>query len=220
MSSSRRLPLAMRPEGRAGRVFGVGMEWLNGRAYRRALDALAPRPAERFLEIGFGTGRFAELLLASAPEVQVSGVDPADTMVEVANGRRGVRAAGPRADLRLGDDTHLPWPPGSFDGVVALHSFQFWADPAHTLADVHRVLDPAGRLVVVLRDHSGSAPSWLPNPVSRSGDEPERLKQLLVARGFDVETPGVDLIVARPRRPAAGDEAEPGADDAMGARRT
>ena len=47
-------PLPMRPEGVAGRAFGLVMEWINQPAYRAAVRLLAPAPDERFLEIGFG----------------------------------------------------------------------------------------------------------------------------------------------------------------------
>jgi len=192
MSESGSLPLPMRPQGLRGRVFGVLMEWLNGGAYRRALEALAPRAGERFLEIGFGTGRFVEMLLAAAPGVEVAGVDPAETMVGVAKGRRGVREAGDRADLRHGRDVPLPFGDRGFDGAVALHSFQFWPDPAHTLLELRRVLVPGGRVVFVLRDHTRGAPAWLPNPVSRSGDEAEGLRGLLAERGFVLDASGSD----------------------------
>lgn len=219
MSEPPSLPLAMRPQGVAGRVFGFLMEWMNRGAYRAALSALAPQAVERFLEIGFGTGRFAELLLASAPGIRVAGVDPAETMVIVANARPGVREAEAHADLRLGDDTDLPFDPSSFDGVVALHSFQFFADPARTLSTIHRLLKPAGRFVLVLRDHSRSAPDWLPNPVSRSGDEVGGAMQLLAECGFFVTQVEPGVLVARPGG-ASGGEASAVGSQARAAERS
>jgi SAM-dependent methyltransferase len=181
-------PLPMRPAGLAGRLFGVVMERMNARAYSRALDRLAPVAGEHFLEIGFGTGRFVERLLAAAPDVRVAGVDPTGTMLDVALHRRGVRAAGGRVDLRLGGDAPLPWPDASFDGVAALHSFQFWPDPTHSLREIARVLRPGGRLVLVLRAHDRQPPDWLPNPLSRSGRELDAAAELLRAEGYaDVE---------------------------------
>jgi SAM-dependent methyltransferase len=181
----------MRPQGLSGRLFGVVMERLNAPAYARALEELAPRAGERFLEIGFGTGRLAELVLAAAPDVHVAGVDPTPTMLDVARRRAGVRSAGDRADLRLGNDAVLPWADASFDGVAALHSFQFWPDPSRSLREIARVLRPGGRLVLLLRDHARRAPAWLPNPLSRSGDEAAAAARLLDAGGFvDVREAG------------------------------
>lgn len=174
----------MRPEGVRGRVFGWLMERINERAYRLALERLAPGAGERILEIGFGTGRLVERLLAAGPEIAVCGVDPAPTMVAVARARRGVREAGARADLRVGEVMPLPWPDASFDAAAALHSFQFWSEPAAALHEVRRVLRPRGRLLLVLRDHGRRAPAWLPNPLSRSGREPQAAAELLRETGF------------------------------------
>ena len=176
----------MHPAGVPGRVFGVAMEALNAPAYRAALKALAPKPMERILEIGFGTGRFAELVLGRDPTIHVAGVDPTPTMVETANRRRRVRAARARADLRQGDASALPWSERQFNAVVAIHSFQFWPDPDRALSEVGRVLVPSGRLLLVLRRHRGQAPAWLPNALSRSGRELQATKDFLEGKDFVV----------------------------------
>lgn len=180
--------LAMRPAGVPGRILGMIMERANGPSYRAAIDALAPVPGERFLEIGFGTGRLVQMLLDHHDDITVAGVDPTATMVETARNRRRVRLAGSRADLRLGKDCPLPWDVGTFHGVVAVNSFQFWPDPLHTLTEIYRVLMPLGRVVLVLRDHSEHAPDWLPNAASRSGNECEEAQGFLHRADFvDVE---------------------------------
>jgi ubiquinone/menaquinone biosynthesis C-methylase UbiE len=180
------MPLAMHPSGVIGRVFGVLMEAINEPAYRAALKALAPLPTDRILEIGFGTGRFAELLLGFDPGISVAGVDPSATMMETAKRRRKIRGAGPRADLRQGDASSLPWPDGHFDAVVAIHSFQFWPDPHQAVREILRVSAPGGRLLLVLRNHARNAPPWLPNPLSRSGDEVRATTDFLETGGLDV----------------------------------
>lgn len=177
-------PLPMRPAGTAGRVFGVLMERMNTGAYRKALKIMAPRDGQCFLEIGFGTGKLVELLLNAAPDVRVAGIDPTETMVEVARARKAVERAGARADLRVGTASTLPWEDAHFDGACALHSFQFWPAPDRDLEEIRRVLKPGGTLLLVLRDHSNGAHSWLPNPASRSGNEVEATLALLEAAGF------------------------------------
>jgi ubiquinone/menaquinone biosynthesis C-methylase UbiE len=176
----------MQPSGVAGRLFGVLMEALNEPAYRAALKALAPVPEDKILEIGFGTGRFTELVLESDPEVNVAGVDSTATMVETAQRRRKIRAAGARADLRQGDASSLPWPEGYFNAVVAIHSFQFWPDPAQAVREIRRVAAPGGRLLLVLRHHARKAPAWLPNPLSRSRDEVRATMDFLETADFEV----------------------------------
>ena len=41
------------------------------------------------------------------------------------------------------------------------------------MSEINRVLRPNGRLVIVFRDHSVNPPAWLPNSISRSGNEIE-----------------------------------------------
>lgn len=178
------LPLPMRPEGMAGRMFGKVMEAMNTPDYRRALALLAPMRGERICEIGFGTGKFAGMVLAAADGIRIAGVDPAATMVDVATRRRSVREHAGRVDLRLGTALQLPWEDGSFDAVVALHSFQFWEDPQRCLGEIRRVLRPEGRVVILLRNHGDRPPAWLPNVLSRSGDETANLVSALQTSGF------------------------------------
>ena len=83
MSSLNRLSrLPQSPSGFTGKLFGKVMEWTNADAYQKTLQALAPSDNECFLEIGFGTGRFAEMLLSSTTETFVAGVDSTETMVQ------------------------------------------------------------------------------------------------------------------------------------------
>jgi arsenite methyltransferase len=83
-SSNKPLPLPQSPSGFRGKVFGKLMEWTNVGAYRKAIETLSPAPHEQFLEIGFGTGLFAEMLLLASSETFVAGVDPTSTMVKTA----------------------------------------------------------------------------------------------------------------------------------------
>lgn len=195
--------LPMRPEGLAGRIFGRMMEAMNESAYHQALALLDPTRDATILEIGFGTGRFLELLLERIPDGRVAGVDPTTTMVDVARSRRSIRAAGARADLRLGEAARLPWPDGTFAAAVALHSFQFWAEPLAAAREVLRVLRPQGRLVVVFRQHPpGHAPAWLPNAISRSADEPGGARACFREAGFLITDDGApspaSLVAIRP----------------------
>lgn len=173
-------PQPMEPHGRIGRVFGWIMERTNAASYRAAADLLPSGPDVRLLEIGFGTGALVALL-AKRGARQVAGVDPSTLMLEVA----AKRSRGPDIDLQSGDARQLPWPDGHFDGVAALHSFQFWAPPEACLAEVARVLRPGGILVLILRHHGGGKNvQWLPNPLSRLADEPAATVAALANAGY------------------------------------
>jgi ubiquinone/menaquinone biosynthesis C-methylase UbiE len=178
------IPQAMHPHGFKGRVFGWFMDRRNARAQDFVLGRLAVRPADRILEIGFGTGRLVRKLARSAREGFIGGIDPSELMLHRAERRTRRFLKRGRVDLRLGEAAALPWPDASFDKAVALHCFQFWADPEHDLAEVKRVLKPGGLLVLVLRRRRRAGPKWLPNPISRKGQEILGTFQLVSAAGF------------------------------------
>lgn len=200
--------LPMRPDGLAGRIFGKMMEAMNENAYQRALSLLDAARDAAVVEIGFGTGRLVELLLERAPDGRIAGVDPAATMVDVARSRSAIRGAGERVDLRLGEAARLPWADASFDAALALHCFQFWADPIAVAREVLRVLRPGGRFVVVLREHPpGRAPAWLPNPISRGPDECAGARECLREAGFVVQDAGTssaadEIVAEKPSAPS------------------
>jgi ubiquinone/menaquinone biosynthesis C-methylase UbiE len=74
----------------------------------------------------------------------VSGFDLSSAMVELAR-----RRLGEDADLRVADlGAPLPYPDDAFDLVVASLSLHYVEDWAAALAELRRVLRPAGRLVV------------------------------------------------------------------------
>jgi ubiquinone/menaquinone biosynthesis C-methylase UbiE len=112
-------PLAQNPSGLMGRIFGKLMEWTNANAYRQAIQTVAPASHERFLELGFGTGRWAEMILLSTTETFVAGIDPSATMVRTAINRLSNRDFSDRIDFREGTDQSLPWGDGQFDAVIA-----------------------------------------------------------------------------------------------------
>lgn len=178
-------PLPQSPSGFTGRLFGKLMELTNADAYNKTLQALAPSDNERFLEIGFGTGRFAQMLLSTTTGTFVAGVDPTDTMVQTALNRLIKKGLRDRIDIRQGTDNSLPWGDRQFDGAIAIHCFQFWQDPDLSLAEISRVLRPQGRIIIAFRDHSSRAPDWLPNPISRSGREVENAISLLAKHGYE-----------------------------------
>ncbi len=178
-------PQPMCPHGASGLVFGKLMDVLNRGAHAYALKRLSVSETDRIVEIGFGTGQLAGMLAKAARHGFVTGVDPSELMVETARARNAKYIKRGTLDLRLGTAAALPWPDADFDKAAALHSFQFWSDPLHDLAEVARVLRPGGLLVLILRAHDGSRPvDWLPNPLSRGQDEVAATIGALARTGF------------------------------------
>ena len=114
------------------------------------LEALAPQPGERLLDVACGTGVVARQAAPRvAPGGQVCGLDLNDAMLDVA------RAASTDAEIdwRQGDAAAMPLPDGGFDVVVCQAALMFMPDPAAALGEMRRVLAPGGRLgLSVFRD--------------------------------------------------------------------
>ena len=88
----------------------------------------------RVLDVGCGVGH-SYTLLAPRETVGVD-VDP-----EVLEGQARETAA---ADMRA-----LPFPSGSFQGAVAVHSIEHVPDPERALTEIARILAPGGTAVLV-----------------------------------------------------------------------
>lgn len=146
---------------RALRVcLGTGLEPVWGVGVR-------PPPARlhglRVLDLGCGKGRFAAALEADGAEVL--GLDRSAAMLASARGLDRVRASA----------RHLPFPPASFDGVVAVEVFEHL--PARAIGavirEVRRVLRPGG-VVAIVDKNAGSWNArrpWLPNLLVKRIDE-------------------------------------------------
>ncbi len=88
------------------------------------------------LDMACGSG--LALRHAGAMGSTVSGIDAAETLIEIARDRN------PDADLRLGSMFELPWSDESFDVVMSINGV--WGGCEAALVEAHRVLRPGGML--------------------------------------------------------------------------
>ena len=108
------------------------------------VQALWPRPDERILDIGAGTGWAARL--AAWRGARVTGIDIAPGMVQAAETlAQGVK---PRPRFQQAAAEELPFDDASFDGVLSTYGVIFSAQPARAVAEMARVLRPGGRLAL------------------------------------------------------------------------
>ncbi|WP_121744190.1 class I SAM-dependent methyltransferase [Natronorubrum halophilum] len=154
------------------------------------LDLARVTRGSRVLDVGCGSGDV--LAQAQLRGATVSGVDLADSLLEIASDRL------PEADLRLGDMMTLPFEDDAFDAVVSLNSLMFAGDPVEALREARRVLTPDGRLAVALwaeeeinefRHVVRALVSVLPEPPAGDGpfalSEPGVLEEVISEAGFE-----------------------------------
>ncbi|HXY16669.1 MAG TPA: methyltransferase domain-containing protein [Gaiellaceae bacterium] len=125
-------------------------DYESGRRYRRleepraaAAALLDPRPSDRLLDIGCGTG-ITVRSLASRVERAV-GIDISTSMIEYAREQtRGVA----NVEFAVAESGELPFPEASFTAALCTFSFHHYPHPETSLREMARVLVGGGRLVL------------------------------------------------------------------------
>ena len=147
------------------------------RAYDRLcqeyIAALPLPPGAAVVDVGCGTGRWAEWLLGRG--LRVTGIERASGMVEVL----AARELGP--DFRLlqqaMEDANVP--PGSADLVLAIGSLQYADDPAAMLRRMAGWCRPGGTVAVLVDSLVALVVELL-----RSGRDAEAAERLSTRRGL------------------------------------
>ncbi len=120
------------------------MTWGQDLGWRRQVLRLAEMPlGGRLLDIGAGTGDLSLLAHELDPSLQVVAADFTPAMMHLGRSRRG------GGELRWlnADALTLPFPSGSFDGVVSGYLLRNVSDVQQALREQLRVLVPGGRMV-------------------------------------------------------------------------
>jgi SAM-dependent methyltransferase len=155
------------------------------------LNAAGIGTGTRFLDAGCGGGGAS--VLAAQRGAQVSGLDAAEGLVEIA------RARIPSGDFRVGDIEDLPFADNAFDVVIAANSVQYAEDRIAALRELGRVCTPDGQVVVGLfgppekvefRHILQAARNIMPEPPPGDGpfglSAPNKLEGLIEEAGLNV----------------------------------
>lgn len=185
---------------------------------QRAIDRLDPRPGQRVLDIGCGSGPTTiDLARRVGPDGQAVGVDIAPALVTAAR-RRAESTGGTNAQFTLADVQTDDLGSTPFDAAFSQFGVMFFADPEVAFARIRSLLRPGGTLAFACWQNlfanewmfipgaaaisvTGTMPSMPgpgePGPFSLS--EPGRIDKLLGGVGFhDIEVESVAEIVVLP----------------------
>lgn len=138
---------------------GMGMEGAVARWYasltKKSLDEfkdLARRAAQQLhpessiLEVAPGPGYFA-IELAKLGNYKITGLDISQTFVEIA--RANAAKENVSVDFRRGNASRMPFSAESFDFIFCRAAFKNFAEPKLALDEMHRVLRPGGRALII-----------------------------------------------------------------------
>lgn len=113
---------------------------------------------QALLEVGCGVG--IDLVRFARGGAIVTGIDLAEVSIKLA--RRNFALRGLSGDLRVMNGEALEFPDNSFDIVYAHGVIQYTAHADRMVAEIHRVLKPKGRAIMMVYNRH----SWL-NAMSR-----------------------------------------------------
>src|SRR5947208_6399027 len=141
----------------------------------RLMEILEPRPGERLLELGPGTGYYS---LAVAASLDGGSLDVLDVQQEMLDHTMREAAESGIANIvpTCADARSLPYGTGSFDGAFLVTVLGEIPDQTLALGELARVIKPGGRLVFgeTLLDPHVVMPGKLRGQVEEAGFRFER----------------------------------------------
>jgi ubiquinone/menaquinone biosynthesis C-methylase UbiE len=140
-------------------VAGPGTE----EEHRIALEMLSISAGDRVLDVACGPGNFTRDFARVASAGLVVGIDASESMLRVAvrdTDRDNV------AYIR-GDACDLPFRDGSFDAVCCFAALYLIEEPMRALAEIVRMLAPAGRVALLSSCNRGPLSATATNAVIR-----------------------------------------------------
>ena len=120
---------------------------------RRTRELLGARSGQLVLDLGCGPGHLTTELAADlGADGRVVALDRSPAMLEATRSRAARQGVGGRCALAAADATALPLADAACDAAVVVQVLEYVPDVGGALAELHRVLRPGGRAVLVDTD--------------------------------------------------------------------
>lgn len=119
-------------------------------AARAFLDWLSPPPAQKWLDIGCGSGALSEAVIDICKPAEVTAIDQSEGFVQEVQKRLGNLVL-----CRVGTALALPYQDAAFHYAVSGLVLNFIKEPIQALAEMKRVTIPGGTVAIYVWDYSG-----------------------------------------------------------------
>jgi|GEM_PF-621266 len=123
--------------------------WIERQRFKLALSMIPAPKVGRLLELGYGSGVFLPELAARCSALHGLDVHPHQGEV-----MRQLHGYGIEATLVRGTAEAMPYEDHFFDAIVTVSALEFVPDIDRAVRELHRVLAPAGVLIVVTPNSS------------------------------------------------------------------
>jgi len=116
---------------------------------KKAINELKKDQPQLILDVATGTGDFAFEALSILNPKKIIGVDISQGMLDIAQQKITKRGLGDKFEVKLGDSEKLPFEANAFDAVTVAYGVRNFENLELGLADIQRVLKPAGKAVIL-----------------------------------------------------------------------
>jgi len=155
-----------------------------------AVGLLAPRPGERLLEIGCGTGQAIQAVVARAPTATMFAIDRSETAVARARIVNAMAIAAGRVSIARGDIEHRPVAPGRFDRIFAIRVNSFWTRRGLALPHVVLSLRSGGEIWIIYDEPTSRIVETVRSSLQEFGLQDVRIQERPGALAIVASVPG------------------------------
>ncbi len=116
---------------------------------KKAIREIKAANPATILDVATGTGDMAIAAARAIAGVKVIGVDIAEQMMAEGRKKTDVQGLTGTITFQYADSESLPFPTGSFDAMMCAYGVRNFEHLEAGLTEMHRVLAPGGRLVIL-----------------------------------------------------------------------
>lgn len=145
-----------KPRGWLGRILLWNMNSRHSGVTDWGLSHVRIEPHFTILDVGCGGGRTVSKLAEIVTQGKVYGIDYSETSVATTNKTNARWIDSQRVEVRHGSVSQLPFEDRTFDLVTAVETHFWWPDLPAGIREIHRVLKPGGKIVVIAEVYKGA----------------------------------------------------------------